>query len=224
MTFRTSCGARRGANLATSRWPFIELQTALAIDILLHVPMRMQNLTSLEFNVHLHWPQGRRKPALLTFRGAETKNDEPMEFEIPTVLAERLQVYRNEIAPAVTGERPDRCLRQLRRHPENSSRDLSCDRENSPEASRSEDDLSSVPPPRGQNNFGRQSWGVRTSEAAVGPQKPEDDHQVSTPASTRFGPDVLMPSCSRRSVNLSSAGDASAEHLGRERSSRHGRT
>ena len=55
--------ARR--NLATSRWPFIELQTALAIDILLNVPMRMQNLTSLEFDVHLHWPQGRRKPALL---------------------------------------------------------------------------------------------------------------------------------------------------------------
>ena len=89
--------ARR--NLTTSRWPFIELQTALAIDILLHVPMRMQNLTSLEFNVHLHWPQGRRKPALLTLRGAETKNNEPLEFEIPTVLAERLQVYRNEIAP-----------------------------------------------------------------------------------------------------------------------------
>ena len=98
--------ARR--NLTTSRWPFIELQTALAIDILLHVPMRMQNLTSLEFNVHLHWPQGRRKPALLTLRGAETKNNEPLEFEIPTALAERLQVYRNEIAPTVTGERPDR--------------------------------------------------------------------------------------------------------------------
>jgi integrase len=98
--------ARR--NLASSRWPFIELQTALAIDILLHVPMRMQNLTSLQFEVHLYWPQGRRKPALLTIRGAETKNDERLEFEIPTVIAERLQTCRNEIAPAVTGERPDR--------------------------------------------------------------------------------------------------------------------
>jgi integrase len=98
--------ARR--NLATSRWPFIELQTALAIDILLHIPMRMQNLTSLEFEVHLHWPQGRRKPALLTLRAAEIKNDVPLEFEIPMVLAERLHVYRNEIAPAVTGERPAR--------------------------------------------------------------------------------------------------------------------
>ena len=67
----------------------------------------MQNLASLSFDAHLHWPQGRRKPALLTFRGDETKNDVPLEFEIPTVLADRLQVYRNEIAPAVIGERPD---------------------------------------------------------------------------------------------------------------------
>jgi integrase len=55
----------------------------------------------------LHWPQGRRKPALLTFRGDETKNDDPIEREIPTVLAERLWVYRNEIAPEVIGKRPD---------------------------------------------------------------------------------------------------------------------
>jgi integrase len=98
-------GARRG--LATSRRPFIELQTALAIDILIHVAPRMQNLSALSFDDHLHWPQGRRKPALLTFNGDETKNDAPLEFEIPTMLAERLHVYRNEIAPAVIGRRPD---------------------------------------------------------------------------------------------------------------------
>jgi integrase len=97
--------ARR--DLATSRRPLIDLETALAIDILLHVPMRMQNLASLNFEMHLHWPQGRRKPALLTLRAAEIKNDVPLEFEIPAVLAERLQVYRNEIAPAVIGKRPD---------------------------------------------------------------------------------------------------------------------
>ena len=97
--------ARRG--LTTSRWPFIDLQSALAIDLLLHFGLRMQNLSSLQFDAHLHWPQGRRKPALLTFMGDETKNDVPIEREIPTVLAERLQVYRNEIAPAVIGERPD---------------------------------------------------------------------------------------------------------------------
>jgi integrase len=97
--------ARR--RLPMSRRAFIDLQTALAIDLLIHVPMRMQNLACLNFQAHLHWPQGRRKPALVTFRGDETKNRSPLEFEIPAVLAERLQVYRNEIAPAVIGARPD---------------------------------------------------------------------------------------------------------------------
>jgi integrase len=96
--------ARRG--LARSKRPFIDLQTALAIDLLLHAPLRPHNLASLSFGEHLHWPQGRGKPALLTFRGDETKNNHALEYELPTVLAERLQVYRNEIAPAVTGERP----------------------------------------------------------------------------------------------------------------------
>jgi integrase len=97
--------ARRG--LGGPRRSFIDLQSALAIDLLLHVPMRMQNLSTLTFSQHLHWPQGRRKPALLILGGDETKNDVPLEFEIPTVLAERLQVYRNEIAPLVIGKRPD---------------------------------------------------------------------------------------------------------------------
>jgi integrase len=61
----------------------------------------------LNFEKHLHWPQGRGKPALLVFNVEETKNSIPLEFEVPTVLADRLEVYRNEIAPAVTGKRPD---------------------------------------------------------------------------------------------------------------------
>jgi integrase len=67
----------------------------------------MQNLSALRFGVHLHWPQGPRKPALLTFGGDETKNGVALDFEIPTALADRLHVYRNEIAPAVIGKRPE---------------------------------------------------------------------------------------------------------------------
>ena len=97
--------ARR--SLSTSRRrSFIDLQSALAIDLLLHVPLRLQNLASLRFDVHLHWPQGHHKPALMTFGKDETKNDVILEFEVPTVLADRLWTYRNEIAPEVIGERP----------------------------------------------------------------------------------------------------------------------
>jgi integrase len=97
--------ARR--DLAKSRRPFIDLQSALAIDLLIHVPLRMENLASLNFEEHLHWPQGRGKPALVVFKIDETKNDIQLEFEIPTELADRFHFYRNEIAPAVTGKRPD---------------------------------------------------------------------------------------------------------------------
>ena len=96
--------ARR--NLATSPRAFVNLQTALAIDLLTHVPLRMRNLTALTFDQHLHWPQGRRKPALITFQNDETKNDILLNYEIPASLADRLWLYRNEIAPAVIGERP----------------------------------------------------------------------------------------------------------------------
>jgi integrase len=97
--------ARR--ELATSRRPFIDLQSALAIELLLNVPLRMQNLWALRFEEHLHWPQGRGKPALMLFGCDETKNRMRLEFELSAQLAERLRVYRDEIAPEVTGRRPD---------------------------------------------------------------------------------------------------------------------
>lgn len=97
--------ARRNLALS-SRW-FIDLQTALAVDILLHAAPRMENLAALKFDQHLHWPQGRGKPALLVIPIEETKNESALEFELPTVLSDRLYVFRNEIAPAVTGGRPD---------------------------------------------------------------------------------------------------------------------
>jgi integrase len=99
--------SRARRDLAKSRRPFIDLQSALAIDLLTHIPLRMENLSSLNFKEHLHWPQGRGKPALVVFTVDETKNDAKLEFEIPTALADRLLIYRNEIAPAVTGLQPD---------------------------------------------------------------------------------------------------------------------
>jgi hypothetical protein len=120
--------ARR--DLAASRWPFIDLQSALAIDLLIHVPLRMQNLAALNFNEHLHWPHGRRKPALVIFGADETKNDIVLEFEIPTALADRLQVYRNE----------------------------SSHRKGRSQESGGENHSASVPPPRSQDRPRRQSW------------------------------------------------------------------
>ena len=93
--------------LATSQRAFPHLQTALALDLLIHVPMRLQNLTALQFDHHVHCPLGPHKPALITLGGDETKNSVPLEFEIPAALADRLWRYRTEIAPAVIGRRPE---------------------------------------------------------------------------------------------------------------------
>jgi integrase len=93
--------------LPRSKRAFVTMQTALAIDILLHVPFRMQNLSSIRFDLHLHWPQGPGRPALIRFGSQETKNAYALRFELPAYLGDRLQVYRNEIAPAVIGRKPD---------------------------------------------------------------------------------------------------------------------
>jgi integrase len=93
--------------LWSSKWAFVDLQTALALDILLHAPLRIENLGALKFEEHLHWPCGRGKPALIVIRGDETKNEEPLEFELPTALSDRLYTYRHEIAAGIIGRRPD---------------------------------------------------------------------------------------------------------------------
>lgn len=97
--------ARRG--LSKSKRPFIDIQTSLAVDILLAIPLRMKNLASLSFRDHLHWPNGRGKPAMLLIKESETKNGLPIEAEIPAELAGRLWTYRTEIVPAVLGKRAD---------------------------------------------------------------------------------------------------------------------
>lgn len=94
------------SKLKTSRREFIDLQNALAIDILLVAPLRMKNLAELKFDEHIQWPLRLGKPAMILFGSEETKNRVPLEFELPLELSNRLEIYRNKIAPMVTGRRP----------------------------------------------------------------------------------------------------------------------
>ena len=97
----------RQARRSDSPYAFVALQTALAIDILIHAPARMQNLSAIKFATHLHWPQGTRKPALLMFGRRETKTEVEFKYELPASLADRLSAFRNEIAAAVIGRKPE---------------------------------------------------------------------------------------------------------------------
>jgi integrase len=86
---------------------FLLFQDALAIDILLHAPLRMENLSALTYDRHLDWIQGQGKPALLVIGANETKNREKIDLEFPATLSDRLWTFRNSIAPKVNGSKPN---------------------------------------------------------------------------------------------------------------------
>ena len=97
----------RKRELKASRRGFIDLQTALGIEILLFVaPLRMENLSMLQFGKHIQWPHSYDRPAWLIVADEETKTIVPLEYELPAALSKRLMTFRDTIAPAITGMRP----------------------------------------------------------------------------------------------------------------------
>ncbi len=96
---------RTASDLKTSRRGFVELQAALAIEILLVAPLRMGNLSVLCFDKHLRWPHGYEKPAWIVIGESETKNGIALEFELPQPLSDRIATYRSEMVPNITGIR-----------------------------------------------------------------------------------------------------------------------
>ncbi len=83
-------------------------QAALALEILTYLPMRLQNLTSLTFDVHLFLQDGPGAISTLDIPAHEVKNKRPIEFDIPPHIARMLIEYRDHIAPKIIGRKPDR--------------------------------------------------------------------------------------------------------------------
>jgi len=83
------------------------IQIALAIEMLLAAPMRLQNLAMLELDRSLQWPSGRDGPVFVVLRREETKNELPLEYPLEgparDLLHEYLDRYRSYTKP---GERP----------------------------------------------------------------------------------------------------------------------
>jgi len=98
---------RAKRNSPPSPYWFVDLQTALAIDILLHVPLRIEDLGALKFDQHIHWPRGKENEALIVIRQAKAPDGDPLEFELPVYLSDRLYAFRNEIAVEAIGRRPE---------------------------------------------------------------------------------------------------------------------
>jgi integrase len=83
-------------------------QVAVAVAILCYMPIRLQNLTSLTFGVHLFLREGARATSTLELSAGEVKNDRDLAFDIPSHVAKMLLDYRNKIAPSIIGHRPER--------------------------------------------------------------------------------------------------------------------
>jgi integrase len=93
--------ARRDLGYRRSR--LSKLQAALAIAVLTLFAIRIKNLASLSFEVHVdlneHCPT-------LFIPAEEVKNDVPLEFDIPPYLVALLREYRDELFPKLTGFQP----------------------------------------------------------------------------------------------------------------------
>lgn len=83
-------------------------QAAIAVEILIYLPIRMQNLIRLTFDVHLFIHEGPGAVSTLDISAGEVKNNRPIEFDIPPHIVRMLIEYRDRVAPKIIGRKPDR--------------------------------------------------------------------------------------------------------------------
>jgi integrase len=89
------------------RFRFVEAQVAIAVDVDLVIPLRPQNLCSLEWRRHFIEPDGAKGPLLLRIPAAETKSKKKdVVAEIPEDVARRIRWYRLHVLPRLNAD-PD---------------------------------------------------------------------------------------------------------------------
>ena len=70
-------------------------QIAVAIELLLAAPVRLQNLGSLQIDKQLVWPTGPDGSLFIVLQEEETKNAQPLEYKVPPHASALVQEYRN---------------------------------------------------------------------------------------------------------------------------------
>ena len=80
----------------------MRLQTAMAVALLLAVPMRLGNLCRLEPGRHLQvLGRGRHERWFVIIPGEEVKNGEPIELPLPERTLALLRLYRERVLPVL---------------------------------------------------------------------------------------------------------------------------
>jgi len=73
-----------------TRYTLAKAQAALAVAILCYMPVRLQNLAALTFDVHLFMREGARATSTLELPAGEVKNRRELAFEIPSDVAKMI--------------------------------------------------------------------------------------------------------------------------------------
>jgi integrase len=81
----------------------LRVQIALAVELLLMAPIRRKNLAAIHIGRHLSWTRGGRRGTVhLVIPGEETKNGEPLEFELSAETTRLLTAYLEDYRPRLT--------------------------------------------------------------------------------------------------------------------------
>jgi integrase len=102
-----------------NRYTLAKAQAALAVAILCYMPMRLQNLSALAFDVHLFMCEAARATSSLELAAGEVKNRREVAFDIPSHVAKMIIEYRNRIAPKIIGHKPERLFVNVDGAPKN---------------------------------------------------------------------------------------------------------
>jgi len=82
-----------------------QMRIALAIDILLVAPVRLQNLAGLRLDRQLQWPNGRSGTVYIVLEVDETKNEQALEYPLPDRIRDHLLNYIDRYRlPGKTGD------------------------------------------------------------------------------------------------------------------------
>lgn len=87
---------------ANSERAAIKAQLAVAIELLLMAPIRMSNLIAIRVGRELVRQGAHGQPYRLVFEPADTKNAEPIEFELPAELSGMIDDYLQDYRPRLT--------------------------------------------------------------------------------------------------------------------------
>ncbi len=86
-----------------TRTDALSVQIAVAVLILIHAPMRLHNLASLNLARHARWrTQGKNRILSLSIPRHEVKNEENLEYELPHPVATFIQVYIDRYRPLIS--------------------------------------------------------------------------------------------------------------------------